>query len=77
MRCFYLLLIAVSVIGVLGYDYGDPWGNPHTFGKPVFIVLIAIHGQGAGAESLPSRAARLAASAASRRVPIAACRAAA
>jgi cytochrome b561 len=31
------------VTGLLGYYLGDPWGELHTLGKPVFIVLIAVH----------------------------------
>lgn len=44
---FYALLIAVPATGLLGYYLGDPWGNLHTWGKPVFIVLIALHAAGA------------------------------
>jgi cytochrome b561 len=40
---FYALLVAVPVTGLLGYYLGDPWGELHTFGKPVFIGLIAVH----------------------------------
>ncbi len=40
---FYLLLIAVPITGLLGYYVGDPWGDLHTWGKPAFIILIAIH----------------------------------
>lgn len=40
---FYALLILVPVSGLLGYYYGDPWGEWHTLGKPAFIVLIALH----------------------------------
>ena len=40
---FYLLLILVPVTGLLGYYFGDPWGDLHTWGKPAFIILIAIH----------------------------------
>ncbi len=40
---FYVLLVAVPVFGLLGYYLGDPWGELHTWGKPVFIVLIAVH----------------------------------
>jgi cytochrome b561 len=40
---FYILLVAVPVTGLLGYYLGDPWGELHTWGKPVFIVLIAAH----------------------------------
>ena len=44
---FYLLLIVVPVTGLLGYYLGDPWGDLHTWGKPAFIVLIAIHASAA------------------------------
>ncbi len=44
---FYLLLILVPVTGLLGYYFGDPWGDLHTWGKPAFIVLIAIHASAA------------------------------
>jgi len=40
---FYVLLVAVPVSGLLGYYLGDPWGELHTWGKPVFIVLVAVH----------------------------------
>ena len=44
---FYLLLIVVPVTGLLGYYLGDPWGDLHTWGKPAFIVLIAVHASAA------------------------------
>ena len=44
---FYLLLVLVPVTGLLGYYFGDPWGDLHTLGKPAFIVLIAIHASAA------------------------------
>lgn len=44
---FYALLVAVPVTGLLGYYLGDPWGNLHTWAKPVFIALIALHAAGA------------------------------
>ncbi len=40
---FYALLIAVPVTGLLGYYYGDPYGELHSFAKPLFIGLIALH----------------------------------
>ena len=40
---FYVLLFAVPVLGLLGYYFGDPWGEIHTLAKPAFIVLIVIH----------------------------------
>ncbi len=44
---FYLLLILVPVTGLLGYYFGNPWGDLHTLGKPAFIILIAIHASAA------------------------------
>ena len=40
---FYALLLVVPVTGLLGYYYGDPYGEWHTYGRPVFIGLIALH----------------------------------
>lgn len=40
---FYALLIAVPVTGLLGYYYGDPYGELHALAKPVFIGLIGLH----------------------------------
>ncbi len=40
---FYALLVVVPVTGLLGYYYGDPYGELHTYAKPVFIGLIALH----------------------------------
>lgn len=40
---FYALLVVVPVTGLLGYYYGDPYGEWHTYAKPVFIGLIALH----------------------------------
>ena len=40
---FYALLVVVPVTGLLGYYYGDPYGVWHTYAKPVFIGLIALH----------------------------------
>lgn len=40
---FYGLLMVVPVTGLLGYYYGDPYGELHTYAKPVFIGLIALH----------------------------------
>ena len=39
----YGLLMVVPVTGLLGYYYGDPYGELHTYAKPVFIGLIALH----------------------------------
>ncbi|MBS1167800.1 MAG: cytochrome b562 [Proteobacteria bacterium] len=40
---FYALLVAVPVTGLLAKYVGDPWGDIHTIGKPIFIVLIVLH----------------------------------
>lgn len=40
---FYALLIVVPLTGLLGYYFGDPFGEIHTLAKPVFIILIALH----------------------------------
>jgi cytochrome b561 len=40
---FYALLVVVPVTGLLGYYYGDPYGEWHTYAKPLFIGLIALH----------------------------------
>ncbi len=40
---FYALLMIVPVTGLLGWYYGDPFGEWHTYAKPVFIVLILVH----------------------------------
>lgn len=44
---FYVLLVLVPVTGLLAYYVGDPWGDVHEIGKPVFIVLILLHTAGA------------------------------
>ena len=40
---FYALLVLVPVTGLLGYYFGDPFGEIHAWSKPVFIGLIALH----------------------------------
>ena len=40
---FYLMLVVVPVTGLLGYYYGDPYGEWHSYAKPIFIGLIALH----------------------------------
>jgi cytochrome b561 len=40
---FYVLLVVVPVMGLLGFYFGDPYGEIHTFAKPVFIGLIVLH----------------------------------
>ena len=42
-RLFYALLVLVPVMGLLGYYFGDPYGELHTYAKPVFVGLIALH----------------------------------
>jgi len=40
---FYVLLLAMPVLGLLGYYIGDPYGDIHSWGKPLLIILISIH----------------------------------
>jgi cytochrome b561 len=40
---FYALLVVVPITGLLGYYFGDPFGEIHSLAKPVFIALIALH----------------------------------
>jgi cytochrome b561 len=40
---FYVLLVCVPVTGLLGYYVGDPYADIHSWAKPVFIGLIALH----------------------------------
>ena len=40
---FYALLVLTPSTGLLGYYYGDPYGEWHTYAKPVFIGLISLH----------------------------------
>ncbi len=40
---FYVLLIAMPVTGLLAYFLELPTGDIHQLGKPLFIVLIALH----------------------------------
>jgi cytochrome b561 len=40
---FYLLLVAMPVTGLLDYYLHLPTGEIHELGKPLFIVLIALH----------------------------------
>lgn len=40
---FYVLLIAVPVTGILGYYFHLPTSGIHGLGKPLFILLIALH----------------------------------
>ncbi len=40
---FYALLVVVAITGLLGYYFGDPFGEIHELAKPVFIGLIALH----------------------------------
>lgn len=40
---FYALLVVVPVLGLMGYYFGDPWGEIHQLAKPAFIILIGLH----------------------------------
>jgi cytochrome b561 len=40
---FYALLVVTPITGLLGYYFGDPFGEIHELAKPVFIGLIALH----------------------------------
>jgi len=40
---FYMLLVAVPVTGILDYYFHLPTGEIHELGKPLFILLIALH----------------------------------
>ncbi len=40
---FYVLLVVVPITGLLGFYFGDPYGELHAYAKPVFIGLIALH----------------------------------
>lgn len=40
---FYVLLVCVPITGLLGYYLGDPFADIHSWAKPVFIGLIALH----------------------------------
>jgi cytochrome b561 len=40
---FYVLLVAMPVTGILDYYFHLPTGEIHELGKPLFIVLIALH----------------------------------
>jgi cytochrome b561 len=40
---FYALLFAMPITGILDYYFHLPTGGIHELGKPVFIVLIAVH----------------------------------
>lgn len=40
---FYVLLLAMPILGLPAFYLGDPWGDIHALGKPAFIVLIVIH----------------------------------
>jgi cytochrome b561 len=40
---FYLLLVMMPVTGILDYYFHLPTGGIHELGKPLFIVLIALH----------------------------------
>jgi cytochrome b561 len=40
---FYVILLAMPVLGLLGYYIGDPYADIHSWGKPLLIILICIH----------------------------------
>lgn len=40
---FYVLLILMPITGFLAFYVGDPFGELHELGKPVLIILIALH----------------------------------
>jgi cytochrome b561 len=40
---FYVLLLGVPILGLLGFYLGEPWDDIHGLSKPVFIVLIGLH----------------------------------
>ncbi len=40
---FYVLLVAMPVTGLMDFYLGLPTGEIHELGKPLFIVLIALH----------------------------------
>ena len=44
---FYALLVAMPVLGLLTVYVSDEFGEIHALGKPVFVVLIAMHVLGA------------------------------
>ncbi len=44
---FYALLIAMPITGLLAVYVSEEFGDFHSFGKPVFIILIILHVVGA------------------------------
>lgn len=44
---FYAMLFAMPILGLLAVHVSDAFGEIHTLGKPVFILLIAVHVLGA------------------------------
>ena len=40
---FYARPVMVPVMGLLGYYFGNSNGELHSYAKPVFIGLIALH----------------------------------
>jgi cytochrome b561 len=40
---FYALLVLMPLTGIAAYYFGWPTGGIHELGKPLFIVLIALH----------------------------------
>jgi cytochrome b561 len=43
---FYILLILMPILGLLAYYVGDPYDDLHELGKPILIILIALHACG-------------------------------
>jgi cytochrome b561 len=40
---FYLMLFAMPVLGLLTVYVSDSFGDIHKLGRPVFVILIAVH----------------------------------
>ena len=40
---FYIVLILMPIFGLLAFYIGEPYGEIHELGKPVLVVLIALH----------------------------------
>jgi len=40
---FYLMLVAMPVLGLLTVYVSDEFGDIHKLGKPVFLLLIGVH----------------------------------
>lgn len=44
---FYIMLVAVPVTGLLSIYVSDEFGDVHSLGKLIFIILIGLHATGA------------------------------